>query len=41
MLLNTTKIHEVCNGEEDRYNLQICFEEDIKTVLKEHLDVIF
>ena len=41
MLLNTAKTHEVCNGEKDRYNLQICFEEDIKTVLEEHLDIIF
>jgi hypothetical protein len=41
MLLNTAKIHEVCNGEKDRYNLQICFEENIETVLEEHLDIIF
>ena len=36
MLLNTAHIHEVDNGPETRYNLQICFEDDIETVYQAH-----
>ena len=40
MLLNTANIHEVDNGPETRYNLQICFEEDIETVYQAHEELI-
>lgn len=40
MLLNTANIHEVENGPETRYNLQICFEDDIETVYEAHKDII-
>lgn len=36
MLMNTAHIHEVDNGPETRYNLQICFEDDIETVYQAH-----
>ena len=40
MFLNTANIHEVDNGAEDRYNLQICFEEDIETVWAKHQNFV-
>ena len=40
MFLNTANIHEVANGPEDRYNLQICFEHDIETVYQAHKDLL-
>ena len=40
MFLNTANIHEVANGPETRYNLQICFEDDIETVYQAHKDLL-
>lgn len=40
MLLNTANIHEVDNGPETRYNLQICFEDDIETIYQLHKDIM-
>ena len=40
MLLNTANIHEVENGPETRYNLQICFEDPIQTIYDIHKDII-
>ena len=36
MFLNTAHIHEVANGNSIRYNLQICFDADINTVIAAH-----
>ena len=40
MLLNTANIHEVDNGPETRYNLQICFEDEIETVYQAHKEIL-
>ena len=40
MFLNTANIHEVNNGPTTRYNLQICFEDDIDTVYNAHKELL-